>query len=429
MVKKLRIAYLTVILVLTLITVIPLQRGNSLSPTSGSSPLPTSGGLMIYGLVNRPLSLTYDELLSFPMVSEVAELKCVDGYPDVTGNWTGIPLFYLLTLAQINSDAYKVVTYGSDGYSSDLLVQDAMRPTTILALEDNGTTSASGIEPLPRLIVPNNWGYKWVAEVDAIDVVNSDYLGTWESSGYSDNGYRPGLTVLPSITPPLQELSFALGNLTHDVEAFTNASINAYTLNYSQKQISLNVTVPLGTVGFADFALPQDFLKSPYNVTIDNEAADIVEADLSNQSYVYASLPEGFHTVKIIGTEIFGFSPEINVILPQNIYVGENATFDASESSAIGTIVSYEWSFGDGINGTGVVVSHSYKKEGIYQVGLNVTDSNGLSSSETLTITVGSAPQYIPLVVKVLLVTALGLLIFMFAVLVMSRRKESAPKQ
>jgi hypothetical protein len=227
----------------------------------------------------------------------------------------------------------------------------------------------------------------------------------------------------------LQELSFTLGNLTHDVEAFTNASINAYTLNYSQKQISLNVTVPLGTLGFADFALPQDFLKSPYIVIIDNQTADIVEADLSNQSYVYASLPGGFHAVNIVGTEIFAFSPEINVNLPQNIYVGENATFDASESSAIGTIVSYEWSFGDGNNGTGAVVSHSYNKEGTYQVGLNVTDSNGLSSSETLTITVGTPPQYIPLIVKVLLATVLGLLIFMFAVLVRSRRKESAPKQ
>jgi hypothetical protein len=347
----------------------------------------------------------------------------------VTGNWTGIPLFYLLTLAQIRSDAYKVVTYGSDGYSSDLLVQDAMRPTTILALEDNGTTSASGIEPLPRLIVPNNWGYKWVAEVDAIEVVNSDYLGTWESSGYSDNGYRPGLTVLPSIMPPLQELNFEFGNLTQSVEAFTNASINAYALNYSQKEISLNVTVPLGTVGFVDFVVPQDFLNSPYSVTIDNQTVGIVEADLTNESYVYASVPGGFHAISLVGTGIFGLAPEIIVSFPQSIHVGESATFDASKSAAIGTIVSYEWSFGDGTNGTGAVVSHSYSKEGTYQVGLNVTESNGYSSFETLTIAVGTPPQYIPLVVRVLLVIVLGLLILMFAVLVRSRRKESELEQ
>ncbi|MGB8781400.1 MAG: PKD domain-containing protein [Candidatus Bathyarchaeia archaeon] len=419
--KKLGIAHMVVIMVFALITVLPVQRG--------AGALQTSGVLRIYGLVNRPLNLTYDELFSFPMVSEVAELKCVDGFPDVTGNWTGIPLFYLLTLAQINSDAYKVVTYGSDGFSSDLLVEDALRPTTILALEDNGTTSASAIEPLPRLIVPNNWGYKWVAEVDAIEVVNYDYKGTWESSGYSDNGTRPGSTALPSITPPLQELNFAFGNLTFNVEAFTDVSISSYMLDHSQKQLSLNVTVPSGIGGFADFILPQDFLKSPYSVTLDNQAVDVIEADLSNQSYLYASIPEGFNAVKIVGAGVFGFAPEIEVSASQIVNVGETVIFDASKSAAYGTIVSYEWSFGDGTNGTGAVVSHSYNKLGTYQAELNVTDNNGLSSSETLTITVENPPEYIPLAVKVLLAAVLGLLILMFAVLVRGRRKERVPKQ
>jgi hypothetical protein len=422
--KRLGIAYLAVILIFALMNVLPMH--------SRADALQTSGVLRIYGSVNRPLNLTYSELLSFPMVSEVATLECVGSFPKFNSdptNWTGIPLFYLLTLAQINSDAYKVVTYGLDGFSSDLLVEDALRPTTILALKDNGTTTGSGIQPSPRLIVPNNWGYKWVAEVDAIEVVNYDYNGTYESSGYSDNGAIPGWTGLPSINPPLQELNFRLGNLTFNSEAFTNASITAYALNYSQKQISLNVTVPSGTTSFADLMLPQDFLKGPYVLTLDNQAAGIVEADLTNQSYVYASIPEGFHNVKIVGTQIFGFAPEIKVNLPQNIYIGENAIFDASKSAAYGTIVAYEWSFGDGTNGTGAVVSHSYHKEGTYQLGLRVTDNYGLSSSETLTITVGSPPQYVPLAVKVVLAMVLALLILMFAVLLINRRKDSSPKR
>jgi PKD repeat protein len=417
-----RITYVAIILALAL-TILPVPREASALTTSGANKL------KIYGLVNNPLEFTYTQLQSLPMVSEVAELKCVDGSPDVVGNWTGIPLFYLLTLAQINSHAYKVVTYGSDGYSSDLLVEDALKPTTILALKDNGTTEANpGIGPLPRLIVPNNWGYKWVDMVDAIQVVNYNYNGTYESSGYPDNATRLGMTGLPSITPPIQELDFGTGNLKFRVEAFTNASINTYTLNYSQKQISLNVTVPSGTVGFADFELPRDFLKSPYNVTIDNQATDVVEADLADQSYVYMPLPEGSCTVNIVGAGIFGFAPEINVNLPQNIYVGKSAIFNASKSADYGTIISYEWSFGDGTNGSGAVVSHSYDKQGIYQLELNVTDSYGQSSSETFTITVGSPPQYIPLAIEMLLAALLSSLILIFAVLLISRKK-STPKE
>jgi len=68
----------------------------------------TGDGIRIFGLVNRPLNLTYAELRSLPIVSEVAELKCVMGLPDVTYNWTGIPLFYLLTLAEAKPEAYKI---------------------------------------------------------------------------------------------------------------------------------------------------------------------------------------------------------------------------------------------------------------------------------------------------------------------------------
>ena len=133
--KTLGMVSLALLLIFVPITVFP-------APKIASAQ--TSGTLQIDGVVNSPLTFTYAELLSLPMVSEVAELRCVTGSPDVTYNWTGIPLFYLLTLAQIKPDAYKIVTRCSDGYSSDLLVQDALQPTTILALEANG-------ESLPQL--------------------------------------------------------------------------------------------------------------------------------------------------------------------------------------------------------------------------------------------------------------------------------------
>ncbi len=52
--------------------------------------------------------------------------------------------------------------------------------------------------------------------------------------------------------------------------------------------------------------------------------------------------------------------------------------FDGSASTAVnGTIVTYEWDFGDGSTGTGANVSHTYTQPGEYFASLNVTDSNG----------------------------------------------------
>ncbi len=63
--------------------------------------------------------------------------------------------------------------------------------------------------------------------------------------------------------------------------------------------------------------------------------------------------------------------------------IGEQITFDASNSfDPEENIVSYNWDFGDGTNGTGVTTTHTYSQQGIYPVSLIVTDSEGKSGND-----------------------------------------------
>ena len=65
-------------------------------------------------------------------------------------------------------------------------------------------------------------------------------------------------------------------------------------------------------------------------------------------------------------------------------YAIENRTveFNASLSGDYdGTIVFYEWEFGDGENGTGIVVNHTYATNSTYNVTLTVTDDDGANDS------------------------------------------------
>jgi len=74
------------------------------------------------------------------------------------------------------------------------------------------------------------------------------------------------------------------------------------------------------------------------------------------------------------GTPVAGFT--WTPLIPK---IGESVTFDASSSTPIGgTIVRYEWDFGDGEYATGRVVTHTYTNPDTYTVTLNVTDSEGL---------------------------------------------------
>jgi|GEM_PF-1261920 len=86
--------------------------------------------------------------------------------------------------------------------------------------------------------------------------------------------------------------------------------------------------------------------------------------------------------VKAVPTASFTYTPP-------NPTVNQSITFNASTSyDPDGTIVKYEWSFGDGTNGIGKIVTHSYSSAGDYTVNLTVTDNDGETNTTTKLITV-----------------------------------------
>ena len=64
---------------------------------------------------------------------------------------------------------------------------------------------------------------------------------------------------------------------------------------------------------------------------------------------------------------------------PAAIYIGVAVTFNGSTSTdSDGTIVTYNWTFGDGANVTGPVVTHAYGSKGTFIASLVVVDDAGL---------------------------------------------------
>ncbi len=74
---------------------------------------------------------------------------------------------------------------------------------------------------------------------------------------------------------------------------------------------------------------------------------------------------------------------------PYPLTVSFNA---ASSRDSDGTIVSYEWSFGDGGSGTGVTTSHTYQNAGTYTAVLRVTDNDGSTDTASRSVTVTGPP-------------------------------------
>jgi PKD repeat protein len=69
--------------------------------------------------------------------------------------------------------------------------------------------------------------------------------------------------------------------------------------------------------------------------------------------------------------------------------LGEVVNFDGSGSyDPDGTVVDYDWAFGDTSTATGVSPTHSYDTAGTYTVTLTVTDDEDATDSDTATISV-----------------------------------------
>ena len=75
---------------------------------------------------------------------------------------------------------------------------------------------------------------------------------------------------------------------------------------------------------------------------------------------------------------VHGIPPVADIFAPTFDNKKTDVPFDASGSYGVnGTIVSYEWDFDDGANGTGVNILHQFNHSGSYQVTLRVIDEWG----------------------------------------------------
>ncbi|MDP3089338.1 MAG: molybdopterin-dependent oxidoreductase [Nitrospira sp.] len=146
--------------------------------------------LVINGLVERPMTLTYDQLLAKPTISQIVTLECVGntvaGEFISTAEWEGVSLRALLEEAGVSARAYDVVFRAADGYSDGIRLDRAVAGDVLIAHRMNGVPLPLGHGFPARMIVPGHYGMKSVQWLTAIDVVAEDYKGYYAQKGWTD---------------------------------------------------------------------------------------------------------------------------------------------------------------------------------------------------------------------------------------------------
>ncbi len=159
---------------------------------SGSMPDfdPRSYRLEIGGLVRRPRSFTYADLLAFPRAHQVSTFHCVTGWtvPDV--RWSGVRLTHLLEAAEPLAEA-KAMRFDSleVPYNDSLTLQQASLQDVMVALELDGEPLSRPHGAPARVVIPEMYGYKGVKWLSKIELVARQPTGYWEGLGYDQDAW------------------------------------------------------------------------------------------------------------------------------------------------------------------------------------------------------------------------------------------------
>jgi DMSO/TMAO reductase YedYZ molybdopterin-dependent catalytic subunit len=146
--------------------------------------------LKIGGLVDRPVSLTYDELRALPRVDQVSTFHCVTGWTVKNVHWGGVRMHDVLAAAK-PQDAGHALRFISmeEPYVDYLTLGQASLHDVMLAYEMDGKPLKQEHGAPVRLVIPEMYGYKNVKWLQEIDLVPQAIDGYWEQLGYDRDAW------------------------------------------------------------------------------------------------------------------------------------------------------------------------------------------------------------------------------------------------
>lgn len=149
--------------------------------------------LHVDGLVERPRSFTFEDLLALPQTEDTSDFHCVTGWSRMDNRWRGVRFADLAEAAGALETARHVLIEGYDHapgtripYTTNVSIEEAMMPDVLLVHTWEGA-------PLPRehggpvrMITPQLYAWKGAKWIKRITFLAEDQRGFWEERGYSN---------------------------------------------------------------------------------------------------------------------------------------------------------------------------------------------------------------------------------------------------
>ncbi|MCA9556888.1 MAG: molybdopterin-dependent oxidoreductase, partial [Myxococcales bacterium] len=151
---------------------------------------PSAFTLAVEGEVERPRNLSWADLMALPQTEDVSDFHCVTRWSRMDIPWVGVRFQDLMAEVGPMERARHLFIEAWDGYTTNLPLEEAMKPDVLLVHTAFGAPLAREHGGPLRMITPQLYAWKGAKWIRRIEVREEDRLGFWEQRGYS-NTARP----------------------------------------------------------------------------------------------------------------------------------------------------------------------------------------------------------------------------------------------
>src|ERR671935_1618553 len=145
----------------------------------------------VFGEVESPLTLTWEELKELPSTEITVDIHCVTRWSRFDARFRGVHWRELAKLVEPKPHARFVVAHAEQGFTSNVPLEALEADDALLAWEADG-------EPLEpdhgwplRLVVGSRYFWKSAKWLRGLELLSDDQPGFWERYGYhNDADYR-----------------------------------------------------------------------------------------------------------------------------------------------------------------------------------------------------------------------------------------------
>jgi DMSO/TMAO reductase YedYZ molybdopterin-dependent catalytic subunit len=140
------------------------------------------------GLVEKQLTLTFQELQALPQVKLTRDFHCVTQWSIKGVVWDGVAFRTLANMTHVKREAKWVMFYCADGYTAPVPLEDAMVEDSLIALKMNGKLIPIEQGFPARPFIPQLYGWKsakWLTEIEFLAEYEDGY---WENHSYHERG-------------------------------------------------------------------------------------------------------------------------------------------------------------------------------------------------------------------------------------------------